>query len=389
MAKTRATPLRSFHQFEERVVPAVIANYLTDVLSVTGDGQANNIQVSADANGNLVVTNNGQAIKINVVSGMPVKGSLKTVVVDAKGGNDVIGLDRSLNTLDAAGRLAFSPNASLSGGTGADAITPLIGGFVGGVVGAPIVGNTVMDGGDGNDTLTSGFGNDVMIGGDGNDTLIWLPGTLLDVYEGGAGTDNGVIVGNDNNQGDNFVLSQNPTAAGRVLFQRTNLVPFFVDMDDVETVTMRTQSGDDNIVVNDMTGTDVQMVVSDGGIGNDSIDGSLANVRQLILGGDGNDKLAGGSRQDTISGGMGDDFLFGNDGADTLNGDAGNDSLDGGRGADTLLGGDGNDVLSGGADTAIDTLVGGNGKDTFVQYVNDTFVDFNPAEGDITVLPPL
>jgi Ca2+-binding RTX toxin-like protein len=373
----------AFHQFEERVVPAVIANYLTDVLSVTGDGQANNIQVSADTNGNLIVTNNGTPVKINVVSGMPVKGSLKTVVVDAKGGNDIIGLDRSLNTLDATGKLASSPNASLSGGTGADTITPLIGGFVGGVVGAPIVGNTVMDGGDGNDTLTSGFGNDVMIGGNGNDTLIWLPGTLLDVYEGGAGTDNGVIVGNDNNQGDNFVLDKHPTVEGRVLFQRTNLVPFFVDMDDVETVTMRTQSGDDSIAISNLTGTDVRMVVSDGGIGNDSIDGSGANVKQLILGGDGNDTLKGGSKADTISGGLGDDFLFGNDGADILNGDAGNDTLDGGKGSDQVLGGEGNDVVIGGADRAIDTLVGGNGKDTFVKYCGDAIVDFSTTDGDI------
>ena len=45
-----------------------------------------------------------------------------------------------------------------------------------------------------------------MIGGPGNDTLRWLPGTLIDVFEGGTGHDTAIIVGNDNNQGDDFVL---------------------------------------------------------------------------------------------------------------------------------------------------------------------------------------
>ena len=54
-----------------------------------------------------------------------------------------------------------------------------------------------------------------------------------------------------------------------------------------------------------------------------------------ILGGSGNDWLAGTSQADTILGGAG---------FDTLLGDAGDDSLDGGAGADSMFGGSGNDT---------------------------------------------
>jgi Ca2+-binding RTX toxin-like protein len=368
--------------FEDRIVPATIATFHTNILTVTGDAADNSINVSADANGNLVVTDNGQNVTIRVVSGVANKANTTLINVQGRGGNDNILLTRSLNTLDANGRLAASPNAVLEGNGGNDTITPQIGGFLGGVIGNPIVGNTIMDGGSGNDSLTSGFGNDIMIGGDGNDTLTWLPGTLLDVFEGGAGTDNAVIVGNGNNQGDAFVLSQHPTEAGRVLFQRTNLVPFFVDMDDCEMVTMQTQSGDDTVTINDLTGTDVRSVLTDAGEGNDLIDGSNANVRLTLRGGDGNDTIMGGLGNDVIEGGAGNDFIEGGAGRDTLSGDAGDDTLSGGRGADLLLGGDGNDVLCGGNDGAGDSLVGGSGKDMFYLFGGDLALDLNLNEGD-------
>ncbi|MGV2426242.1 UNVERIFIED_CONTAM: hypothetical protein QOZ53_31760, partial [Pseudomonas aeruginosa] len=76
------------------------------------------------------------------------------------------------NVLDANGKLAAAPNAVLHGGSGNDTIRVLSGGSVGGVVGNPVVGNTVMYGDEGNDFLDSGFGNDVMYGGPGDDTFL-------------------------------------------------------------------------------------------------------------------------------------------------------------------------------------------------------------------------
>ena len=365
----------TLNALEDRAVPAVIAVFNTDTLTVTGDNAANEIRIDADDAGRVRVFEGSSEVSIRSVLGTPTRASLKSIFVDARGGNDSITLERSLNTLDANGKLAFAPTATLLGGHGNDTITPLIGGFVAGIVGNPIVGNVVMDGGHGNDFLDSGFGNDIMIGGPGNDTLRWLPGTLIDVFEGGTGHDTAIIVGNDNNQGDDFVLSAGG-APGRVLFQRTNLIPFFIDIGTTETILMQTQSGDDTITVNDLTGTDVVRVVADGGTGNDLITGVNQLARRVtlnLLGGDGNDVLIGGAGNDRLDGG------------------AGNDQLNGGGGRDVLLGGDGDDILDGGRDRHPDILIGGYGADIFIKstlgqtgnHNEDCLVDVNVEEGDV------
>ena len=360
---------------EGRDMPSVTAAFNTSVLTVVGDNSANAVTVAADAAGNLTVTNNGAAVFVRVTSGAATKTALTTVFVDARGGDDAITLDRSLNVLDANGKLAAAPAGFLSGGGGNDTIRAFTGGFLGGVIGNPIVGNLVMDGGAGNDFLDSGFGNDVMLGGAGNDTLRWLPGTLIDTFDGGSGTDTAVVVGNGNDQGDAFVLSA--AGPGRALFQRTNLVPFKIDISATETVVMQTDSGNDTITINDLSGSGIRRVVADGGAGDDAIDGSATGVSLLLLGGDGND---------TLTGGRGSDVLFGG---------AGNDVLAGGRGFDILDGGDGNDALDDGVkDGKQDVLIGGAGADRFVRRqlssppgfprFDEIVADFTAADGDTT-----
>jgi Ca2+-binding RTX toxin-like protein len=346
---------------ESRIVPATTAVFNSGILAVTGDNLSNDIVVSADNAGNLKVTDNGNDVRIRVVSGMANKANTTLILVNAGKGNDKITLNSSLNTLDVNGKLVKSPDAVLNGEDGNDTIQPLIGGFLNGVIGNTIIGNTVMSGGNGNDTLISGFGNDIMYGDNGNDTLIWLPGTLIDVYEGGKGFDNAVVVGNANNQGDNFVLSKHPTEEGRVLFQRTNLVPFFIDIDDCELVTLQTQSGDDSIFLNSLHGTDVRQVRVEGGAGNDLIDATGLNrqVSTMLFGGDGNDTVLGSNGFDVIDGG------------------SGNDNLNGNAGFDVVFGGDGNDTLNGGNDRVPDVLIGGTGSDVFVSNKLDVFFDFN------------
>jgi Ca2+-binding RTX toxin-like protein len=355
-------------QLGEREVPAVLATFLTDTLVVTGDNDANQITVAAASDGTLTVTNGTTNVPVRTFFGTASKANLRTVSVDAGGGNDTITLDRSLNVLDANGKLASAPNGVLSGGAGNDRIQSFVGGFVGGVVGNAIVGNMVMEGGAGDDFLDSGFGNDIMDGGDGNDTLRWLPGTLNDVFDGGGGNDTAVVVGNDNNQGDAFQLGKG-SAPGRALFQRTNLVPFSIDMGSIENVVMRTQSGDDTVIVGDMTGTGVRTVAADGGVGNDTLNALqqvARNVSLLLLGGDGDDTLTGGAGNDVLDGG------------------AGNDTLSGGAGADVLVGGDGDDTLDGGKDGSQDVLIGGAGNDTFVRYqVGTSGFQFDEIAADV------
>lgn len=323
---------------EDRTTPAVTALYSTGLLAVTGDGAANNIVVSADTTGKLTVTNNGQNVAIRSILGTPTVAGLAQVTVDAKGGDDTISLTKALNILDVNGKLAASPNAVLLGGGGNDTITPLIGGFVGGLTTNPIIGNVVQQGGAGNDTLVSGFGNDVMLGEGGNDKLVWNPGTLIDHYDGGDGFDNGVVIGNETPIGgsnaDAFVLGKDPNNPGGVLFQRTNLVPFFITMVATEQVTMQTQGGDDTITVNDLSGTAVRAVVSDGGTGNDTITGvaqKSASVSLAFNGGEGNDSLVGGAGRDVLNGGNGDDRI------DTSNNDNRMDVVVGGAGKDTFV----------------------------------------------------
>lgn len=430
----RARP--SFEQLEDRVTPAVTALFNTNLLVVTGDESGNNILIAADpTTGNLQVTNNGNPVSIAVTFGTPNRANTDFVLADGQDGDDTILVDSSLNVRNAGGALLDAPTVTLIGGFGNDNLRPRTGGFLLGVVGNPIVGNAVQDGGAGNDTITSGFGNDVMIGGPGDDTLIWLPGTLIDTYEGGDGFDNGVIVGNESlipdlatpdpadvSNADSFVLAASTTSPGRVLFQRVNLIPFFVDINDCELITMQTQGGNDRIAVGSLAGTDVVAVVSEGGTGDDVVNASASAVVQVIRGGDGNDHLTGGSGLDVIEGGAGNDRLFGlggsdalfggggNDalnggggddllsggdgddrlnggaGNDALSGDAGNDALNGGDGTDLLLGGDGDDSLNGGGhDGDPDVLVGGAGADVFFRIAgeSDVFADFDATEGDV------
>lgn len=345
---------------ESRLVPATTAILNAGLLSVVGDAADNQIVVSADLNNNVQVTDNGVLVPIQVVSGSLQKSMVSLISVQGQAGNDSIILDRSLNTRDAQNLLIQSPTAYLDGGSGHDSIQPLIGGFLNGIIGNPVIGNTVMVGGSGNDILTSGFGNDVMLGGDGNDQLIWLPGTLNDVYEGGKGLDNAVVVGNGNNQADAFLLQAHPTSPGRVLFQRTNLVPFSIDIDDCEVVTLKPQSGDDSVQILSLLGTDVRQVRVEGDLGNDQIDatGLGKQVSAQLIGGDGNDSIRSGAGNDILDGGAGNDLLLG------------------GAGSDLLLGGDGNDVLISNDDKDRDLLFGGAGADMFIADRKDRILDW-------------
>ena len=99
-----------------------------------------------------------------------------------------------------------------------------------------------------------------------------------------------------------------------------------------------------------------------GGLGGgDVLDGNT-NLPNVIHGGDGNDSITGGDRDDKLFGGPGDDHVIGHDGNDLLTGGPGDDTLEGRDGNDTLVGDAGNDTLYGGAGN--DDLRGYEGNDT-------------------------
>ena len=115
--------LCGFLQVESRIVPATLATFQTSILSITGDSAANNILVSADTGGNLVVTDNGVAVAVRSSFGAATRANTTPITVEGRGGDDVIVLDRSLNTFDANGKLAFALDAVLDGGRGTDYLT--------------------------------------------------------------------------------------------------------------------------------------------------------------------------------------------------------------------------------------------------------------------------
>ena len=100
------------------------------------------------------------------------------------------------------------------------------------------------------------------------------------------------------------------------------------------------------------TGSDsfTYTVTSGGVTETGTVNVTVAAIGQVIDGGNGNDTLTGTAGDDTISGGNGKDVINAGDGNDTVTGDNGND-LSTAKEAMILLGGNGNDRLNGGTAT--------------------------------------
>ncbi|MFU1476596.1 Hint domain-containing protein [Roseovarius sp. C7] len=197
-----------------------------------------------------------------------------------------------------------------------------------------------VDGGAGNDTISTGDDRDTILGGEGHDVIDG--GLDDDDIRAGAGDDE-IIAG----EGSDTVYGGdgNDTIYGGVNNDAAN-VP---DDRDPEL-----HNGDDYL---------------DGGAGDD-----------LILGEDDNDTILGGEGNDTLDGGIDDDFIRGQDGDDSVLGGDGDDTLRGGNGDDTIEGGDGDDVIEGRADN--DLIIGGAGADTMSGDTGrDTFIIGSAADG--------
>ena len=224
------------------------------------------------------------------------------LVLNGNGGNDSLASDQAVTT-----------PMLLNGGVGNDAYT------AGG-------GNDLLNGNDGNDVLNGANGidrivgdrgGDTMLGGTGDDTTVWNNGDGSDVMEGQDGLDKVEV--NGAGTGDAFTIVPN---GARARFDRTNLVPFNLDIGGGEVLDVNGLGGDDTFVAS--AGTPLA-VVAEGGSGNDILTG--ADEQDTFLGGTGNDTLTGGAGPDLLDGQDGDDSLLARDNTgDLVRGGIGTDS---------------------------------------------------------------
>ena len=242
-----------------------------------------------------------------------------------------------------------------------------------------------MNGGAGNDILSSGAGEDSLLGGSGDDILDGGLGN--DVLDGGAGDDRFVgnegadtMLGGDgqdtvdysgSDQGIELSLETGGTAgdaAGDTFNGIENVIG--TNQDDViagdgADNTLDAGAGDDSLSGQD--GDDYLLA----GDGDDILDGGQGD--DVLDGGAGADQLSGGDGQDQLTGGAGDDVLDGGDGSDVLDGGTGDDHLTGGTGADHLSGGEGNDILDAGE--GVDLVDAGDGDDTIIGRGDGDVID--------------
>ena len=217
--------------------------------------------------------------------------------------------------------------AAAFGGAGNDVLISDAGGYLDGEAGNDTitaganVADNVVQGGDGNDTLTGSVGRDLMYGGAGNDRIV--AGAGNDYLEGGLGNDT-----LDGGAGDDLAHGD---AGNDVL-----------------------SGGAGNDQLNGGAGVDTVR----GEAGNDTIWGGADLSGNHLFGGDGNDSIYGGN---------GGDYLYGEAGNDQLVGAGGGDRMYGGVGMDYLWGEAGNDWLDGGIDGVVDYLEGGAGYDMLRQ----------------------
>ncbi|MFO0814052.1 MAG: calcium-binding protein [Gemmatales bacterium] len=299
---------------EDRSLPAVTATFSAGMLSVFGDNLNNNIEVSRNAAGNILV--NGGAVTIR--GGTPTVANVSLIQVFGQEGHDTITLNEANGALPRANLFGGKGNDVLTGGSGND----LLFGQAGNDTLLGKGGFDFLFGGTENDTLTGGDGDDQVFGEAGKDRMIWNPGDDTDLNEGGDGID--TVEVNGGNGTEQFTTTANGT---RVRFDRLNPAPFSIDIGTSENLVVNMNGGDDSF----------------------SATGNLAALISI-----------------TVDGGTGNDTILGSNGVDRLFGSDGNDFIDGQQGNDVVFLGAGNDVFQWDPGDGSDVVEGQDGTDTML-----------------------
>lgn len=329
------------HPLEPRRLFAAVlqVNFSTEGLSIVGSDGTDDILVTYDASQRLLHVYDHGALR-----GTGLADTLKSISIDCGDHGATLGSDNDRITIDST--VPARIPASIYTGFGDDTI----------------------NGGNGNDFLSSQGGTDQIFGNGGNDGL----GAMAGVLHGGDGDD--TLDARAGGSAELFGDAGVDTISYRLTFN-----PVYVNLSDE--IANDGPVGSHNLAhadIENLVGSERNDYLVGGSAnndirgfgGNDTIYGMDGN--DVILGGDGDDSLVGNANKDWIEGGAGNDVLRGYGGKDTLYGEDGIDKLYGGDGDDYLFGGSSNDRLQG--DAGNDMLFGQKGDDHFYAK-NDGGID--------------
>ncbi|SIO30959.1 beta strand repeat-containing protein [Halodesulfovibrio marinisediminis] len=267
-------------------------------------------------------------------------------VVDGKDGDDTI--------------TGGDVTAVVNGGSGNDTITTgskddvLFGGSE----------NDIINAGGGNDTITGGTDDDILTGGTGGDTYIFNIGDGNDtIHEGacdGSCKDIDIIKIGVGVTADDLVFSADGD----------DLIIGIKGHDDdsirISGGLVDPSHGVEKIVLADGTSIAVAAVVSCpiSTDGDDTIVVPADKFIAVVNAKGGDDTITGGDVIAVVNGGSGNDTITTGSKDDVLSGGSDNDTINAGGGNDTITGGTGDDILTGGTggDTYIFNI--GDGNDT-------------------------
>jgi Ca2+-binding RTX toxin-like protein len=156
----------------------------------------------------------------------------------------------------------------------------------------------ILVGSPGQDVITGGFGDDVAFLREGLDTFNWSAGDGSDIVEGGAGTD--FLRMNGSGANERFAVSP---IGGRTIVSR-DVANIRIDTGDLERFDILPAGGADTMEVDDMSGTDAQVITWELAPfrGTTATDGALDQV--LVKGTNGPDAISvgAGGHQVRVSG---------------------------------------------------------------------------------------
>jgi Ca2+-binding RTX toxin-like protein len=326
---------------------------------------------------------NGNRVRFDRVNPAPFNldiGTSENLVLNASGGDD---------SFTSSDDLAPLIRITVDGGAGNDVLTTGAGNdvLIGGDGDDSLTsggGADTLDGGAGNDQVRGGTGNDVARLGAGDDSFVWNVGDASDTVEGGDGFDTMRFNGNDLDE--HFAASAN---GERVRFTR-DLGNVVMDLNDLETIDLSVLGGADTVTVNNLLGTDLTELNiglrAGAGNGDSQADAVIVNGTNendaIEVAGDVNGvSVTGLAAQVNITGAEADrdsltvNTLAGDDVVNAsglaagaiqfmANGEDGDDELVGSAGDDILTGGYGDDILIGGPGQ--DVLDGGPGDNVVI-----------------------